>query len=313
MTGPRETPIRVLYIAGWGRSGSTLLHDILGQMAGCFAAGELQYIWDRSLRQNRLCGCSRPLRDCELWHEVFQRGFGGVEKIDQARLIELSQRLRTRHLLWLRLGHPESRLRRDLAPYLEALEKLYTAIHQVSGDRLIIDSSKSPAYAYQLSLIPGIELSVVHVVRDPRAVAHSWQRRKLEDGGKLMQRYGPTRSTLLWCLWNQGISSVLLPRSMRNILLRYEDLVSSPRDSLERVVRAFGLDSSQLPFSANDHHLHLHPNHATTGNPDRFDRGLVHLKQDREWETEMPGSARRVVTLLSRPFLARYGYSASGR
>ena len=283
-------------------------------MEGCFAGGELQYIWDRSLGQNRHCGCGRPLRDCELWREILQRGFGGVDNIDLARLSELSQRLRTRHLPRLWLGRLGSRLRKDVAPYLEALEKLYSAIHDVSGESLIIDSSKSPAYAYQLSLLPSIELSVVHVVRDPRAVAHSWQRQKLEpDSGQLMERYGTTRSTLLWCLWNQGIRRVLLPRSKRHTLLRYEDLVSSPRDSLERIARTFELDSSQLPFSASDDHLRLNPNHATTGNPDRFDRGLVRLKQDREWETEMPGSARRVVTLLSRPFLARYGYSASGR
>ncbi len=305
-------PIKVLYIAGWGRSGSTLLHDILGQLDGCFAAGELQHIWDRSLSQNRHCGCGRPFRDCELWHEIFLRGFGGVENIDQTRLTELSQRIRTRHLPWLRFGRPEARLRRDGAPYLQALARLYSSIHEVSGAELIIDSSKSPTYAYQLSLLPGIELSVVHVVRDPRAVAHSWQRRKLEpDSGQMMQRFGPTKSTLMWCLWNLGITGVLLARSARHTLLRYEDFVASPRHALEAVVTTFELDPSQLPFSASEHHVHLHPNHATTGNPDRFARGLVHLKQDRAWETEMPASARRLVTLLSRPLLARYGYSTS--
>jgi len=34
---------KVLYIAGWGRSGSTILDNVLGQLDGCFSTGELNY------------------------------------------------------------------------------------------------------------------------------------------------------------------------------------------------------------------------------------------------------------------------------
>ena len=40
---------RVLYILGWGRSGSTVLGNILGEVDGFFCAGELHYLWERRL------------------------------------------------------------------------------------------------------------------------------------------------------------------------------------------------------------------------------------------------------------------------
>jgi len=52
---------RVLYILGWGRSGSTVLGNILGEIDGFFSAGELHYLWERSLVEGRACGCGRDV------------------------------------------------------------------------------------------------------------------------------------------------------------------------------------------------------------------------------------------------------------
>ena len=41
----REKKVKVLFIAGNGRSGSTILDVILGQLEGFFAVGELRRIW----------------------------------------------------------------------------------------------------------------------------------------------------------------------------------------------------------------------------------------------------------------------------
>lgn len=45
--------VKVLYIAGWGRSGSTILDNVLGQVEGFFSGGELSYLWERGLSENR--------------------------------------------------------------------------------------------------------------------------------------------------------------------------------------------------------------------------------------------------------------------
>ena len=60
----------VLYIAGTGRSGSTVLAAILGEVEGVFAAGEVRYLWQRGLVEGRLCGCGVPVAECPLWSAV---------------------------------------------------------------------------------------------------------------------------------------------------------------------------------------------------------------------------------------------------
>lgn len=52
--------IKVLYLAGWSRSGSTILSNILGEINGFFSTGEITYIWQRGLIINKLCGCDLP-------------------------------------------------------------------------------------------------------------------------------------------------------------------------------------------------------------------------------------------------------------
>src|ERR1700684_4694430 len=60
----------VIYIAGTGRSGSTVLANILGEVEGLFAAGEVRYLWQRGLKEGRLCGCGLPVRECPVWSRV---------------------------------------------------------------------------------------------------------------------------------------------------------------------------------------------------------------------------------------------------
>src|SRR5580692_3233646 len=60
----------VLYIAGTGRSGSTLLASLLGEVDGVFSAGEVRYLWQRGLAESRLCGCGVPVRECLIWSRV---------------------------------------------------------------------------------------------------------------------------------------------------------------------------------------------------------------------------------------------------
>jgi hypothetical protein len=54
--------------------------------------------------------------------------------------------------------------------------------------------------------------------------------------------------------------------------------------------------------------VELGENHTVTGNPDRFHRGPVELREDRAWRRNLPPPQRLVVTTLALPLLARYGY-----
>ena len=173
----------VLYIAGTGRSGSTVLANILGEVDGVFAAGEVRYLWQRGLKEGRLCGCGLPVRECPVWSRVLAMAgeLDDPERVDAiTSMLQRTGRMRT--LPAVVAGTLVPRLdpaaAHSLAPARKALGELYAAMAAVTGARVIVASSKLPAYAHVLAATPGIDLRVVHLIRDPRGAAHSWSSKK---------------------------------------------------------------------------------------------------------------------------------------
>ncbi|MDQ6848379.1 MAG: sulfotransferase [Candidatus Dormibacteraeota bacterium] len=305
----------VLYIAGTGRSGSTVLANVLGEVDGFFAAGEVRFLWQRGLIENRLCGCGIPVAECPVWTAVLATAARGGAAIDpQAMVGRLGDTGRIRHLPRMVSG----RLLPGLdptrgpaaAPAREALAALYPAIAEVTSSRVIVDSSKLPAYANLLAATPGIDLRVVHLVRDPRGAAHSWASRKaLTDGASRphMENLGPAKSSMLWDVWNVAAGVLFDTRSHSYLRLRYEDFVADPAAALARILAMAGTDPAQTPTMMGGT-IHLNSNHSVAGNPDRLRNGIVHLRADTRWLTDMPRRDRRLVAVTTAPLLLRYGY-----
>lgn len=306
---------RVLYIAGFGRSGSTLLGNVLGEVDGFVSVGEVRQVWEYGLLQNKLCGCGEPFDRCEVWRPVMQEAFGGAEKVDAWEMVRLRESwARTKHMP-LMLTRPGRRfVERRLAEYLDALGHLYRAIYTVTGSRVIVDSSKFPSYGYVLGMAPSVDLSVVHLVRDPRAVAYSWQRKRLHpdpENPEYMPRRGPAESAARWTARNLA-AEALRRRSPgsrgRYMRLRYEDFVANPREAIDRVLELVGEEAASRPH-AGAREVQLGVNHNVWGNPGRFRTGTVEIKPDKEWVSGIKPADARLVSLLTFPLLARYGYS----
>jgi hypothetical protein len=190
----------------------------------------------------------------------------------------------------------------------------------VSGADVIVDSSKSIPYARMLSLLPGLDVRVLHLVRDSRAVANSWMRLKpTPDRTKaFMDRRHPALSAWNWVVTNLGAELLLRPH-LPYRRVRYVDLASRPLETVEQIVRyvAPSVDGSarlpaELPF-VDPHTVTLAPTHSIKGNPDRLTNGPVPVRLDDRWRREMPPPARRLVTALTWPLLLRYGYLSPGR
>src|SRR5262245_50546806 len=149
--------IKVLSISGWGRSGSTILGNILGQIPRFCHVGELYSIWENGLRRNRLCGCGDPFKQCAVWRDILGQAFGGIYSIEPDEMLRLSAAFRNRYTpLMILIPRAKSFLCAATRQYMVALEKIYRAIQKSTGSEIIVDSSKVPGHAYLLSLIPGI-------------------------------------------------------------------------------------------------------------------------------------------------------------
>ena len=309
---PSTNRIKVVYILGSGRSGTTILNRILGQIQGFFPVGEIRQIWDRNILNNRLCGCDRRFRECEVWQNIFSRAYGGFDDVDAQEMIRLrDSHVRTRHIPQLFLPNNRSRMIRRLDYYIRNTEKLYKAIANETGSNVIVDSSKYPTYAHTLSLIPSIDLYIIHIIRDPRAVAYSWQKTKHQpDGGskrEMMANLSPSFTSGLWITWNLTGELLWRKGSVPYMRVQYEEFMKQPRMNTEKVVSFLNEKVSAWPFSSNET-IRMSKDHTVSGNPNRFQTGDITLKLDEKWRLKIKNSHRRIVTFLTFPFLYHYGF-----
>jgi Sulfotransferase family len=301
--------VKVLYIAGGWRSGSTLIDNLLAQIEGFFSVGEIYYLWDHNLIRGRVCGCGQPFRECEVWRAVMDEAFGGMDRVDAHEMVRLRDGgARTRHLPLLALPGGRTRLRTRLGSYLDNLDRLYQGLASGTGSRVVVDSSKLILYGYLLGMLPSVDLRVVHLVRDSRAFTHSWTRKKFQpDLDVFLPRYSPVHSALLWDTTNLGAEVFLGRPPERYMRLRYEDFIAQPKEAVVRMLDLVEENPRQLPF-VDDHTVDLGTNHTVSGNPGRFDTGAIELRPDEEWRKTMAISSKRIATTLTFPLLRRYGY-----
>jgi UDP-N-acetylglucosamine transferase subunit ALG13 len=306
-------PLRILYIAGWGRSGSTLLDRMLGQLEGVFSCGELRDIWQRGVVEDRLCGCGEVFSACPVWTKVGEEAFGGWDSLDVAeaqRLREKLDRPWSPPVVMTSKATPGSDA--DVARYVELLTALYHGIQRVTGAKVIVDSSKIPTYALLLRQIPEVDLRVLHLVRDPRGVVFSWQKRVTRaDGGGLdqMLRYGTASASARYVFYNLMAHGMRPLRRTPYRFLRYEDLIAEPEANLRQVFAHAGVATppNALDF-LRGHEATLEPNHTVDGNPMRLQQGPIELRIDDGWRTKMPANQRRVVSAITAPLALLYGY-----
>lgn len=300
--------IDVLYIAGEGRSGSTIVGNLIGEFSDFFHAGELRYIWKRGLLEDQSCGCGRKFSACPFWVEVLKNAFGSRSGIDlKAMLLAAHKvsRVRRRPLKTMFSEPPmENAL---LTEYIVNLTQLYNAIHIHCGQRIIIDSSKSPYYLFVLNNVANIRLHVLHLVRDPRAVAFSRSRRKENFEADPLSISNPHRSARKWVESNRAVRYLLDHIKANNILVRYEDFISAPDRTLESIHKFLGLSIHVNRFSRGYKHV-LKQNHTVWGNPCRFNRGPVELRVDNKWRTWMPWHESAWVTLYTFRLRSILGY-----
>lgn len=308
-TTPAGDPT-VLYIGGWGRSGSTLLECVLAQLDGTVALGEVVHLWERGLGRDERCACGEPFSGCAFWTEVGEVAFGGWENVDLDRLRHLADAVdRQRHIPRSARRRPSPEFASLASEYAGHFRAVHRAAARVSGARVVVDSSKEIPTALALSHRDDVDLRVLHVVRDARGVAYSWSKTvaRPEADGEAMPRFSPVRSTTFWLSGNLTVAG-LRHRGVPVARLRYEDLVADAAGSVERVWAELGLPGrADVPMTAPDA-IDLRPTHSVAGNPMRFRTGPTTLRRDDAWRTALDPRDRRVVTAMAWPVLKAYGY-----
>jgi hypothetical protein len=296
--------VKVLFVMAHGASGTTLFGNVLNELDGFFHPGEVRTLWSEGLRGLQDCGCGRAVSECDVWTTVLETGFGpntdtplDVDAFERWHR-EVARARRVPRLMRHRRGRPSGWTALDR--YVVVADRLYRAIAEVTGARVIVDTSKRAGNAALLHLLPGVTPYYVHMVRDPRAVVHSWRRR---DPARR-----PVGTVGGWIAREglHGAIAGLLGRG-RSMMVRFEDFFARPRETVERVAALAGEEAADLSFLQHGW-VTLSPNHTVAGHWVRAYSGRVELWRDEAWRTQQPRQERMIATALSLPFLIRYRY-----
>ena len=306
--------MKICVIAGWARSGSSLLGKLLGQYDGLFDAGEIIQWWKAASTPGWRCGCGDTLADCPIWSQVLAAVPVREARRHGATMADFAspgvlQRLRDLPEMW---GDEWGRHSAKVDGSRQTLGSIYRALLAASGARVIVDSSKAPVWVELAQSLDGADVRVVHLVRDPRATAYSYTRvRGTPTGieGQEMTRMGAARSALYWVANHGALATTsrhaVGPGHYRRV--RYEDLMAEPRATVEDIMAFLDEPSTDGPFT-DDHTAALVPTHNLAGNAMRFDHGPVPLRIDDQWSSALPRSTRLVTTAIVAPVMPLLGY-----
>jgi hypothetical protein len=191
-----------------------------------------------------------------------------------------------------------------------ATSRLIDAVAAVTGAEVIVDSSKWPTDPGVLGRVDAIAPYALLLVRDPRAVAWSWQRTKAHhdlDQPREMDRFPAWHSGLSWTSRNlvAGLAARRSPGP--RMTLRYEDFTADPGAGLTAIGRFLGR-APDVAAVLDDRTLHVTEGHTLAGNPTRFGGSEVRIRSDDEWRTGLSKWDRRTVNLLTWPLRRTHGY-----
>jgi hypothetical protein len=324
--------VKILFIVGPTRSGSTLVSRVLNEFTGVVAVGEvvsldvafescraqklgrdssIEFVGndtpERAARRfSGLCGCLLPLTDCPVWSSVERAVFG--QPPDYSRWSWYDSRPSLRAFARNGVEGWQANVGRGLAPVAESI---YAELARVTGARVLVDDSKTPLFGHFLCSQPWAEVIPVRLVRDPRATAASWARAKPYPG--MLGGHFPTHPAHVSAVdWMKRV--VLADRLFkgRGPVVRFEDFVEDPLQVATRLIESTGIDSV-APTSVAERTMHFGENHIIAGNPDKLERGDVEIRPG-DGTSQSSRRAAAVVSAITLPQLRRYRYPIiSGR
>ena len=287
----------IVYVTGWGRSGTTVLNRVMSGPA-VIGVGELRWLWRRGVVERQSCSCGNQWDGCPLWEPTVRR-LARDAGADAETFAREADRLGRRAAGPWSLSTSGAFVKGDRARYVDVLRRLYETIAEVADARVVVDTSKHAGHAV-LARETGLNAVLVHLVRDPRAVVWSHHRRRDVPEGVAARSPRPHPAPYVavrWTLRNMAAELAVKP----DLRVRYEDMVDRPVDALGSLWSAIGIPPTSASGGAS---------HIIAGNLNRFDAAPLQLRRDDEWIRLQPRGQRVVTTLLALPLLRRYGYAA---
>ncbi|HWD90907.1 MAG TPA: sulfotransferase [Verrucomicrobiae bacterium] len=302
------------YILAASYSGSTLLAMLLGSQRDAITVGEMRA---PSLDEpdSYLCSCGEPIKGCKFWSEVSagmaRRGIADFDITNAQLSIHDAKNPFLHRLLEPLPRGPLLETARSTAlavspswpAHLQNVHHrngaLVEVLREITGTKVVIDSSKIALHLKFLLKAPKLKIKVIWLVRDGRAVTTSMLGHGMKQGSR---QETVAAAALSWKRNNEAGERVLqeMPKSQW-MFLQYEALCRQPEETLRGLCKFLGMDTRQivLDFRAKQQHI--------LGNDMRLKSGSE-IRLDERWRTALTPEDLGTFNEVAGGSNRKYGY-----
>ncbi|PCI58027.1 MAG: hypothetical protein COB45_01730 [Gammaproteobacteria bacterium] len=283
--------VKIIYLMGAGRSGTTALATFLNASENVTCLGELHQL-PQYITENSACSCGQPLSECDFWSNYREtlKPFISTEYSREQQVLESHRSV----IKYLKSTFSASKLN-----YHKANADLLTEVKCNTGNA-ILDSAKYVGRALALFSNDKFDVRVIYMTRDPRGVVESFAK-----------KVQTSRSMFSACLYYNAIN-FLAEFACRTILrrrylkVRYEDLLNEPINTFNNIGQFADIDVNDI-ISKIEHKETFAIGHIVGGNRMKT-AGAIEFRKTDNWPSKISHVKRLAVYGLTLPFnlLNRY-------
>lgn len=297
--------LKVLYISSSSFSGSTLLSFLLNTHKSITTVGEMEG-WEYD-EAPFYCSCGEPLEQCPFYQSIQQTfqnkkipfvfsHFGTAYRFSKNDRIN---RLLTEKLPFIQspaLERARDQLIRTIPPFRakmiqfdRANQEFITAALQYSHADVFVDATKNPYRLRHLQHVNGIQLYIIHLIRDLRGTIHSSMKNRGWD---------IDLATRIWIREQASILQVL-KEFQPTLQIYYEDICDKVDTTLAKISEFVGLPAEHFAgdFKTVEHHV--------LGNTMRLE-GSSKVRKSERWINELTNNDLNTIKRISEIELKNY-------
>lgn len=299
---------KLVYILAASHSGSTLLAMLLGSHPEVCTVGELKFTSLGDIDLYR-CSCKNKIKECLFWNgireDMNKYGLTFDFERPETHFNSITSQYIKRLLRPLHRG-PLLEKMRDMALSVSSQwryhfprvqkqnEFLVKCLLSRTGKKVVVDSSKIGIRLKFLLKNPALDVKVIRLIRDGRAVALTYmdparfadaKDASLQGGGagnnRESERLSMTDAAYEWRRSNEEAEKLLLNLDQSNwIEVRYEELCLNTDRELKKIYSFLGIENGRVyrDFRSQNHHV--------VGNGMRLD-STNEIKLDERWKTAL--------------------------
>ena len=288
-----DEKIKVIYISGMGRSGSTLIDLILSTSNKIFSVGEI-YKHKQLKNDNFICACGDKFNDCKFWgnFNLNKNYFNIINRVNYRDYLNIINYLYNPFNSKISLNKKSDNY--------GILKKVTELIPKET--EYILDSSKELGRLIELTNDSRFDVYNINIVRDGRAVANSFNSKTQSHGKNYFA------SLFKWILMNTLIFKYIKRSKVNSLNISYDSFCLESEKYIKKLNKFLNINISNNYIEiARNMDYHCMGGNRLSHKENRAK--IAGITIDEKWKTQRNKFTRIMSTGISYFFNKKWVYT----